>query len=191
MIKDRYWRKVEIRHTKFKELETVESGSKKTYTIDVNDLLGGKLETGEYRICQGDGKSYVYAGFRVTCAKEPDVEIKTDEDSIIIDENNHIDYNKEIKYTIKNNSDKEINFSSKYKIQRLNKDGKWEDVSSNSNYSNKNAIVLSKDNYRSFITLNDLKDAKEDIFNGTYRIVKEINGHEVYAEFNAQYDIQY
>lgn len=148
--------------------------STRTYSISVDDLASGKLEPGFYRVHNDLGKSFEYTEFKVKEASDVEVDIP---DRIIYAAGQ---MNSWVGYTITNNTDKKLTVGSEYAVQKYI-DGEWKDVPLKSKEFSDESYTIQPHSTTETITIR-LDNFYEKYHEGKYRIIKTINGKQVYDE---------
>lgn len=160
--------------------KTVYAHSSVSYTIDVDTLECGKLEVGKYKVYNYLGDKYYSYEFEVTEPQE--AALKTE----------HIAYSakkdKEIKYSITNNSNSEMTYGEAYSIQK-NVNGEWEDVPLKSDSFIEIAkVVKPGQTVQESFDIDNIDDKNHKAIKDGYRLVKKIDGEDYYADFILVYD---
>lgn len=156
----------------------LKEGEKASYAIPLSNI-DEKLMPGHYRIAKKINDTYVYESFDF--ANDNIAEMTTDKYA-------YFNKSDKIKITITNESDKNLSYGKAYRVQKWEYNKGWLEVPLKDNSFTEESVLLKPQEKDTQII--SIENINEDEMFGDYRIVKEIDGNEIYSVFSYGYAMQ-
>ena len=152
-------------------------GQTDTYSISLSNI-DEKLVPGQYRLGKKINGQYVYKYFELS--NDNIAKMTTDKEYYFSKDDS-------ITLTITNETNQEISYGRSFRVEKFDYKKGWSEVSLKDISFTQDVIILKP--YEEDTQVININNIDEDEMYGDYRIVKEFNGYEVYADFSYGYAV--